>query len=263
VNWSEPAFLSYSPSRVSQLYTNGVIPYYRAPHIFVGFPTRYVDYGWTESANELPQLEYRKLVASSSRRSGTAITDGMLMSSRDGLHFDVWPESFIRPGIQRPGSWFYGDNYQNWGIVETKSHLEGAPNELSFYVSEAGRQRNGNRLRRHTLRIDGFVSVRAPLSGGQLVTRPLTFDGNELEFNFSTSAAGSVRVEIQDKDGRPMAGFALADCHLQYGDQIDRICSWKSGADVTMLAGKPVRLRVELKDADLYAIRFRNKDEVG
>ena len=33
VNWSEPKFLKYSPSRASQLYTNGVIPYYRAPHI--------------------------------------------------------------------------------------------------------------------------------------------------------------------------------------------------------------------------------------
>ena len=88
----------------------------------------------------------------------------MFMSSRDGSHFNLWPESFIRPGINRPGSWFYGDNYQNWGIVETRSSLDGAPNELSFYVSEAGRQKNGNRLRRYTLRIDGFVSVNAPLT---------------------------------------------------------------------------------------------------
>ena len=38
------------------------------------------------------------------------------MSSRDGLNFNLWPESFIRPGIQRPGSWFYGDNYQNCSL---------------------------------------------------------------------------------------------------------------------------------------------------
>lgn len=256
VNWSEPEFLEYSPDRTSQLYTNGVIPYYRAPHIFVGFPTRYVDYGWAESTKQLPQREYRELVASSSRRSGTAFTDGMFMSSRDGSKFNIWPESFIRPGIQRPGSWFYGDNYQNWGIVETRSHLEGAPNELSFYVSEAGRQKNGNRLRRYTLRIDGFVSVTAPLSGGELVTKLLRFEGSQLEVNFSTSAAGSVRVEIQDADRKTVPGFALADCNEQFGDELDRIVSWKSGTDVSELSGKPVRLRFVLKDADLYSFHF-------
>ena len=41
-----------------------------------------------------------------------------------------------------------------------------------------------------------------------------------------------------------------------YGDQIDRVVSWKSGTDVSQLAGKPVRLKVELKDADLYSFRF-------
>jgi len=256
VSWSEPEFLKYSPGRTSQLYTNGVVPYHRAPHIFVGFPTRYVDHGWAESTKRLPQRAYRELVASSSRRSGTAFTDGMFMSSRDGLHFDLWPESFIRPGVQRPGSWFYGDNYQNWGIVETRSHLDGAPDELSIYVSEAGRQKNGNRLRRHTLRIDGFVSVNAPLSGGEFLTKPLRFAGSQLEINFSTSAAGSVRVELQDARGKPIPGFALADCHLQFGDELERMVTWKSGKDVSKLAGKPVRLRFELRDADLYAFQF-------
>jgi hypothetical protein len=257
VTWSEPEFLKYSPGRSGQLYTNGVIPYYRAPHIFVGFPTRYVDYGWAESTKQLPQRDYRELVASSSRRSGTAFTDGMFMSSRDGYHFDVWPESFIRPGIQRPGSWFYGDNYQSWGIVETRSPFVGAPHELSFYVSEAGRQKNGNRLRRYTLRVDGFVSVSAPLAGGQLVTRPLTFDGSRLEINLSTSAAGSVRVELQDANGSPIPGFTRAECHLQFGDQLDRVVSWKSGADVGQLAGKSVRLWFEIRDADLYSFQFQ------
>ncbi len=256
VNWTDPVFLEYTPGRTSQLYTNGVIPYYRAPHIFLGFPTRYVDYKWAESTKRLPQRRYRELVASSSRRSGTAFTDGMFMSSRDGHRFDLWPESFIRPGIQRPGSWFYGDNYQNWGIVETRSHLDGAPNELSFYVSEAGRQKNGNRLRRFTLRVDGFVSVNAPLSGGEFVTRPLRFQGGKLTINFSTSAAGSVRIELQDAKGKPIPGFTLADCHTQFGDELDRIVTWKSDKGVGTLAGKPIRLRFELKDADLYAFRF-------
>ena len=162
VHWSESEFLEYTPGRPHQLYTNGVVPYHRAPHIFLGFPTRYVDYGWSESTQALPQLDYRRVVASKSQRSGTAMTDGVFMASRDGHNFELWPEAFRRPGIERPGSWFYGDNYGNWGLVETPSSMEGAPNELSIYASEGGRQPDGNRLRRYTLRLDGFVSVQAP-----------------------------------------------------------------------------------------------------
>jgi hypothetical protein len=40
-----------------------------------------------------------------------------------------------------------------------------------------------------------------------------------------------------------------------YGDELDAAAIWKS-ADVSSLAGKPVRLRVVLKDADVYALRF-------
>ena len=259
VHWSEPVFLSYQPSRVSELYTNGIIPYYRAPHVFLGFPTRYVDHGWAPSTEQLPQLEYRRLVASSSRRSGTAVTDGMFMASRDGHHFRVWPESFIRPGLRTKDAWFYGDNYQNWGLVQTASAIPGAPDEISIYVSEAGRQIGGNRLRRFTIRVDGFVSVEAPLSGGELVTKPLVFDGRDLEINFSTSAAGSIRVELQSPDGTPVEGHTLADCPEIFGDALDRLVTWTGGSDIGKLAGKPVRLRFVLADADLYSFRFRPK----
>jgi hypothetical protein len=40
------------------------------------------------------------------------------------------------------------------------------------------------------------------------------------------------------------------------GDELDRIVSWKNGSDVSALAGRAVRLRFVMKDADLYAIRF-------
>lgn len=258
LHWSEPVFLNYSPERVSELYTNQVIPYYRALHIFLGFPTRYIDRGWTESTKALPQLEYRKIRASRSQREGTALTDGMFMSSRDGLNFNIWPESFIRPGLRLKDNWFYGDNYQNWGIVETKSSISDAPNELSIYVSECSHQKDGgNQWRRYTLRIDGFVSVQASLNGSEFVTKPIVFEGKELVINFSTSAAGSIQVEIQDASGKPVDGFALSDCPEIFGDAIKRVVTWKSGSDVSKLAGKPIRLRFFIKDADLYSLRFR------
>jgi hypothetical protein len=258
LKWPDPAWLSYSPGRVNELYTNQVIPYYRAPHIFLGFPTRYVDRGWTASTKALPQLEYRQLRASSNEREGTAMTDGMFMSSRDGLNFNVWPESFIRPGLWDTGGWFYGDNYQNWGLVETASHLEGAPDELSMYVTEAQeRMEITERLRRHTLRIDGFVSVNARLSGGELLTHPLVFEGGRLVLNFSSSIAGDIRVELQDSNGHALDGFGMDDCDEIYGDDLERTVSWTGANDVSSLAGQPVRLRFAFRDADLYSLRFK------
>lgn len=256
VNWSEPVFLDYTPARSSELYTNVVAPYYRAPHLFLGFPGRYVDHGSLAAVRSLPQPELRELLSSSLARRGRVSHDTMLMSSRDGRHFDLWPESFIRPGIQRPGSWCYGDGRQNWGLVETESVLAGAPGELSLYISEGRFHPEGNRLRRYTLRVDGFVSVQAPMAGGELVTKPLKFAGDSLELNFSASAAGSVRVELQDTDGNPIPARSLDDCHTIIGDELARTVTWAGGTDVSALAGTPVRLRFALHDADLYSFRF-------
>ena len=102
----------------------------------------------------------------------------------------------------------------------------------------------------------GDVMADVCVYGGTAVTKPLVFQGDRLEINFSTSAGGSLRVEIQDVDGKAKSGFAMSDCNLLYGDQIDRVVSWKAGTDVSQLAGKPIRLKVELKDADLYSFRF-------
>jgi hypothetical protein len=105
--------------------------------------------------------------------------------------------------------------------------------------------------------MDGLASVRANSRGGEMATKPLTFAGKTLQINFSTSAAGSVRVEIQDAAGKPIPGFALDDCPDIYGDRIEHAVTWKQGNDVSKLAGQPVRLRFVMKDGDLYAIRFQ------
>ena len=248
--WTEPVFLEYSPGRLTQLYTNQITPYYRAPHLFLGFPTRY-----NTGRGLLTPLNER--IARVSEGFGRNYTDGGFMSSRDGLHFDVWDEAFIRPGPVEKGSWLYGSNYQNWGIVETESHIPGTPNELSVYACEGGWEGTSKRLRRHTLRIDGFVSIQAPLSGGELVTRPIVFEGNELAMNVSTSAAGSVRVEIQQENRDPIRGFALSDCPEIFGDAVEQQVCWRKTPDVAKLSGRSIRLRFVLQDADLYSFVFR------
>ena len=41
-----------------------------------------------------------------------------------------------------------------------------------------------------------------------------------------------------------------------FGDEIERTVEWDGGADLSTMAGKMVRLRVNLKEADLYSIHF-------
>ena len=194
-----------------------------------------------------------------SPRYGTAVTEGLLMTSRDGLNFHRWPEAFLRPGPQRPGQWKYGDNYVAWHAVETVSDLPGAPNELSLYATAGYWTGKQAELRRYTLRLDGFVSASAKASGGELVTKPITFSGEELSLNFSSSAAGDVKVAIKNADGTAIPGFTLEDCPPVFGDSVDRVVQWKGGGDISALAGKSVRLQFFLSDADLFSFQFRDK----
>ena len=256
VHWSEPEPLDYMGAPKVHLYTNVIKPYHRAPHLYIGFPTRYVERRWSPSIEALPNLEHRRLRASASERYGTAVTETVLMISRDGRVFRRWEEAFVRPGPETPETWKYGDRYAAWHLVETASNISGAAPELSLYLSEGYWTGQSSWLRRYTLRLDGFVSVWAPMSGGELITRPLIFHGSRLSINFSTSAAGHIRVEVQTVDGQPVKGLSLDDCYEIFGDSVQWVVVWKERTDLSQLAGQPIRLRFVLHDADLYAIQF-------
>lgn len=243
LNWTKPKFLEYPDAPAEHLYVNQIQPYFRAPHIYLGFPKRFVPSRKSPIGHPLP-----------------GVSDTILMSSRDGETFHRWQEAFVRPGLQ-PDRWVCRNNLVAWGLVETASHLAAAPHEISLYVIEGYYQGNSCRVRRHTMRVDGFVSAFAGLNGGHLLTKPLVVSGDRLELNFSTSAAGSVRVEIQNRDGKPIDGFSLADCPEIFGDSIGRRVTWKNDADLSSLAGKPVRLRFNLKDADVYSFRFTTQEQ--
>ena len=280
LNWETGFDLQYQDGHEIEMYENIIYPYHRAPHLKIGFPVRYVDRAgapstsdpsgadqadaariakWPRSLKALPDFKSRSERATLSERFGTALTEGMLICSRDGVHFHRWEEGFLRPGIERPGTWNYGHQFIAWHAVETPSSLKGAPNELSLYATEGGWQGEGKTLRRYTLRLDGFVSAHASAKGGILLTRPLEYHGDRLSLNFSTSAAGSVRVELQDERGKPISGFSLADCDELFGDTVERTVSWQGKTDVTSAAGKTVRLKFELRDADVYAFQFQEE----
>ncbi len=255
INWSEAKWLEYPGSPDVQLYTNGVTVYDRAPHILLGFPARYVEED-SPCFPYMPEWEYRQLLMVQEARIGASRSDGLFMSSRDGQVFHRWDEAFLRPGPESADSWFYGDSYQSKGLLQTNCGDFGPEPELSFYATEGYWRGSETIFRRYSIRLDGFVSARAPLSGGTLITKPLRFAGDALEINFATSAAGSIRVAILDENGAPFPHYSLTDSDAIIGDTTARLVRWKDNPNVGQLAGCTVRLMFELKDADLFAYRF-------
>ena len=241
-SWTNIEQMDFGDTPLEHLYTNQTHPYYRAPHIYVSIAARFFP------GKKILTDEQAEGVGIHPNYFGD-ISDSVFLTSRGGNKYDrTFLEGYIRPGIGW-GNWTSRTNYPALGIVET------GPAEISIYV-QRGYGQPDHHLQRTTLRIDGFVSAHAPYEGGELVTKPLTFSGSNLEINYSTSAAGSVQVEIQDESGNPIQRFTSGDCPPITGDEISRVVSWNNGSDLTALAGKPVRLRFVLKDCDLYSFKF-------
>lgn len=226
VKWSDPIELSPNlPGE--QLYTTMTQPYFRAPHLYIATPTRYV-----QGRGDSPEYD----------KKDVNVTDVLFMSSRAGsTRYDrPFTEAFIRPGLD-PARWHNRGNYVALNIVPTSAH------EMSIY------HRSGDR---YVVRTDGFISVHAGAKQGELLTKPIQFTGRELVLNLSTSAAGGVQVEIRKAGGEAIPGFALADCEVAYGDAVERTMKWKGG-DLKPLAGQSVQLRFVMKECDVYSYRFR------
>ena len=66
-----------------------------------------------------------------------------------------------------------------------------------------------------------------------------------------------MQVELQDASGSAIEGFSLLDSQELYGDRIAQTIGWRGQPDLGALAGETVRLRFALRDADLFAFRFR------
>lgn len=224
LHWTEPQFLDYPDATPEHLYTNTIRNYPGAPHILIGFPTRF-----------LPAKEQ---------------TEPTFMVSRDGQTFRRYADAVIptTAPANRDGN---RSNYMAWGLVNLKHERAG----FSVYAKEAYYTGSGSRLRRFTYRQDGLVALTAGAEGGEAVTRPITFTGKKLLLNYAAKPGGSVQVELQNADGKPL-GFYTAENAVISGDFLRKQVAWGDQSSVESLAGQPVRLRFVLKDAQVFSFRF-------
>ena len=199
------------------LYVSGLAPYARAPQYYAGVATRY--FGNRGSA-----------------------TDTVLVFSRNGKGI-IRPsyEAWVRPGLD-PERWLNRMNYTSWGIVQE------TPETMLLY--------HNRKHLMYRMRTDGFVSLSAGLTSGSVQTKVLKRSGGNLEFNLSTSAGGAFRVEVCDENGNVIPGYSYNDMKEFYGDSIAFVPQWKGKSFADLPAGK-FRLRIKMRECDLYSISFK------
>ncbi len=246
IDWTNDGEMDFGDAPQEHLYINQTAPYFRAPHIYLGTAARLVVGREVLSTEQATSLSLDPTYREQTRREAS---DVVLLTSRGLRKMDrQFLSSLIRPGIGYQ-NWISRSNFPALNLVPT------GPTEMSLYVVQNYAQADVH-LRRYTFRIDGLASAQADSNGGQLLTRPLTFSGNKLQINYSTSAAGSIRVEICDLSGRPINGFAAEQSDEIIGNELERVVVWKSPSQLADWAGKPIRVRFLLKDADLFSFRF-------
>ena len=103
------------------------------------------------------------------------------------------------------------------------------------------------------LRRDGFVSLNAGAEGGNVVTRPLTFQGKTLFINAEIADGGHIKAALQDASGKTLAPYSLAGCKPVTGDVLRAKVAWAEGQTISAAPGKSRRLVFELKKAKLYS----------
>jgi len=241
IHWSEPEPMDFGDAPQEHLYTNQTHPYYRAPHIYLSFPMRFMP-----ERQLLSPAEARSLDIYRNREIG--VSDTVFMTSRGGNHYDrALQTAFFRPGPDR-NMWAARNSMMALGVVPLGEGRMGLYKQRHYAALS-------NHLELYSLRDDGLASYRAGAEEGYLITKPFTHAGADLRLNFATSAVGWVKVEVLNADGKPIDGFDAEGSEPRFGDSISEPISWGSGRAWEELAGQTIRLKIYLRDADLYSIQ--------
>jgi len=156
------------------------------------------------------------------------------------------------------------------GFVQTADSPIRVNNELWFYYSGVDRSQqhpmytldDGWKFKQGELqggisaaklRLDGFASLDADRQGGEVTTKPLTFDGEMILIN-AVSYHG-LAADILDETGRVIPGFSADDCIPIRGDSVRHELRFKE-ARLAQLAGRRISLRLGMSGAMLFSVFF-------
>lgn len=192
--------------------------------------------------------------------------DIRLAVSRNGTDW-TWPDresAFIPLG--QPGDFDGGSLYMANGAC-----LPTGDDELSFYFSGSALKheevdlpklkdpKNRRVITRAVAKSDRLVSVAAAASGGAFETPRIRFSGDRLIVNAAARPGGRVRVGLLDGNRKPIPSRDVEDCLALTRDDSRWTVSWATGPDVEAWSDKPVRLRIEFQEADVFGFRFSDE----
>jgi hypothetical protein len=238
---------------ISPALTSVVNRYPVAPDIYIAFPAAFQLY-------KGPEWEARAIT------TADGPFDALFASCRDGIAWNRWRQPYIAigfcedlnlqlvsmgPGMFRRGNWLH-QYFVGWPY--THGQAVAWEHDLDARAKWIDQDRGG--IYCATQRVDGFVSMDAPPAGGILTTHPLLFAGDRLRLNLHTAGSGSAKIALLDAQGNAIPGFTAEDCETIETDAIDHEVRWKSGPDLSALAGQPIRVQCAMRNAKLYALQF-------
>jgi hypothetical protein len=182
--------------------------------------------------------------------------------SRDGFHWARPDRRSFLPVSEERGSW----NYSNIQSAGGGCLIVG--DQLYFYMSGRtgvpGTDLPGTcSTGLATLRRDGFASLDFDpqdarprrliegVTGGTLLTRPVTFSGGHLFVN-ADLAGGELRVAALEATGQPITGLTEDLCVPISGNATRLAVRWQ-GSSLESVAGRPVRLRFTFTKGRFYS----------
>lgn len=224
IHWSEPTPNQYIDDITHQLYTNATRPIPGAEHILLSLPMRF-----HATRKKVPEH------GGCNDWSYNGVSDLVLMSSRDGVHWDRTVRDAWLAGSTYKHEWTERNFITCGGFIE---HGE----DFLFYTEKNYRWEDDG-LWAYSIPRYRFVSLYADGEGGQVLSKPMRFQTDTIHLNLATSAYGFVKITILD-----LAGAPIYTSDEIYGNEISYPLT------IEGLAGKFGRMQIELQETHLFAI---------
>jgi len=123
-----------------------------------------------------------------------------------------------------------------------------------------------NRLYRtylYELRRDGFVYLRTRARQGLIRTKAVVPEGGELIVNARMTPSGHLKAAVLDTAFKPLPNYTLEDAIPLTGDELFGKVRWRERENLDELKGKSVIIEVQVREGELYALRFPYRVHLG
>lgn len=224
LHWSDPVENEYAEGcPIDELYTNAARPIPGAEHILLSLPMRFHAY-----RKKLPKYDHNVY-------GSDGVSDAILMTSRDGVHWDRSVKDAWLSGGLCEREWTQRNFIVSGGIIER--------NDSFYFYVEKHYMWDDCGIWVYSVPKYRLMSLYADGEGGSFVTKPLHFESDTISFNYATSAYGYLRVHVRDTNGK-----TVYTSDELYGNELSDTLT------IPGLAGTDGTLFIEMKEAHLYAL---------